>query len=65
MKKDIEYLELMDFKEMERSAEAIMHQARKDIVVGKMMYTYAVEHVKRLGGTTEEQIRENARNTTV
>lgn len=62
---DIDFLELKDFKDMETAAENMMMQARKDIFIAKMMYANAVKHIKRMNGTTNEQIRQNARNETV
>lgn len=61
-KSDVEHMDLKDWKDIEQSAETTMFNARRDIVVAKIMLANAIKHIKRMNGTTNEEIRENARN---
>jgi hypothetical protein len=58
-------LELKDWVDMETQAEESIRSGERMIVLGEMMLTRAVKEIKNLGGHTAEEIRENARNTTV
>ena len=58
-------LELKDFVDMESQAEETIRSGMRQIILGEMMLARAVLEIKALGGHTAEEIRENARNTTV
>ena len=51
-----EELELMDWKDIEHGAETAIRQGKKDIAIARILLTSATQHIKKLGGQTNEEI---------
>ena len=63
--KDIEMLELLDWKDIESGALAAIRQSRKDIAIAKILLGNAEINIRKLGGKTNGDIDTEFKSNTV
>ena len=57
-----EEMELMDWKDIEHGAESTIRQAKKDTEIAHILLKSAQQHIKALGGQTNEEIDNESKN---